>query len=408
MTAPHVLIIGAGHGGAAVAGFLRQFGFEGAITLAGDEPYLPYHRPPLSKAWLKGETDSDSAALRPLTYYETNAVELRRATRAETIDRTAKHVRFADGTTVAYDFLILATGSRAILPPIEGVNLEGVQCLRSAADAEALKERLGPGRHVAVVGGGYIGLEVAASAIALGASATVIEREERLLARSASPQLASYFADFQRGQGSDIKLGTSVSAFLGQDGVVSGIRLSNGEEIACDLALLGVGALPNCEIAEEAGLACERGILVDEDARTSDRSIFAIGDVAVRPLWPYGRRVRLESVANATEQARQAASAITGRDRPAPEVTWNWSDQFDLKFQVAGLPFDVAETVVRGDPASHRFALFHFDAAGSVQQVEAINAPGEFMLGKKLIAGRQPVAPERIADMTIELKQLLA
>lgn len=402
-----VVVIGAGHGGASVVGFLRQYGYEGAITLIGDEPHLPYQRPPLSKAWLKGEADTDSTALRPADYFATHKIDLRCGVIAGRIDPTAKTVDLSDGTVLPYEYLVLATGSRAIIPPIPGIDLAGIHCLRSASDAEALKAELTSGKHIAIVGGGYIGLEVAASAIALGASATVIEREERLLARSASSLLAAFFADFQRSHGIEVRLGTSVTEFIGQDGKITSVRLADGTILDCDVALLGVGALPNMELAQDAALACDRGILVDEDARTSDPAIFAIGDVTVRPLSPYSQRVRLESVANAMEQAKQVASAIVGRPRPAPEVTWNWSDQFDLKFQVAGLPFDVAITVVRGDVSSGKFAIFHLSQDNQVQQVEAVNAPGEFMLGKKLIAGRKPVSAKQLGDVAVDLKALL-
>lgn len=402
-----VVVIGAGHGGASVVGFLRQYGYEGPITLVGDEPHLPYQRPPLSKAWLKGEADTDSTALRPADYFATHKIDLRCGATAGRIDPVVKTVDLSDGTVLPYDYLVLATGSRAIIPPIPGIDLAGIHCLRSASDAEVLKAELTADKHIAIVGGGYIGLEVAASAIALGASATVIEREDRLLARSASPQLANFFADFQRSHGIEVRLGTSVTEFIGEGSRITSVRLADGTVLDCDIALLGVGALPNMELADDAGLACDRGILVDEDARTSDPSIFAIGDVTVRPLSPYGRRVRLESVANAVEQAKQVASAIVGRPRPAPEVTWNWSDQFDLKFQVAGLPFDVASTVVRGDVAAGKFAIFHLNQDDLVQQVEAVNAPGEFMLGKKLIAARTPVSTEQLGDISVELKALL-
>lgn len=402
-----VVVIGAGHAGAGVVGFLRQYGYDGRLVLIGDEPHLPYQRPPLSKAWLKGEADTDSTALRPLTWYESNHIELLRGTAAVAIDRENRRVALADGKVIDYDYLVIATGSRAIVPPIPGIDLKGVQCLRSADDAESLKSVIEPGKNVAIVGGGYIGLEVAASAISLGATATVIEREERLLARSASSILAAFFADFQRAKGIDILLGTSVVEVVGSDGHVTGLRLSNGRLLECDLALVGVGALPNMELAMDAGIACDRGIIVDEDARTSDPAVFAIGDVALRPLPLYGRSMRLESVANATEQAKQVASAIVGRERPASEVTWNWSDQFDLKFQVAGMPFDVAQSVVRGETSEARFAIFHLNENGEVQQVEAVNAPGEFMLGKKLIAGRNKVAVDRIADLSVDLKALL-
>jgi len=279
--------------------------------------------------------------------------------------------------------------------------------LRSAADAETLKASLGPGKRLAVIGGGYIGLEAAASARALGAEAVVIEREPRILARVSCAPLSEFFTDYHRARGVAFKLNAVVESFVGEHGRVTGVRLGSGETVACDVALVGIGAAPNQELALDAGLTCAGGIVVDEAARTSDPSIFAIGDVTHRPLAIYDRMFRLESVANALEQARQAASAITGRPPPPREVTWNWSDQYDLKYQFAGLPFDVDTLVVRGDPASAKFAVFHL-SGDKLQAVEAINAPAEFMAGRQLIAQRRSVSPTRLADTSVSMKEVAA
>lgn len=403
----HVVILGAGHAGGTAAALLRQYGHVGPITLVGDEPIPPYQRPPLSKAWLKGEADADSLALKPLEFYPEQNIDFRPNLKAAKLARSDKVVTLSDGSTVSYDVLIIATGMRAIRLPIEGVDLDGVLTLRSAADAEAIKAALGPGKRLAIVGGGYIGLEVAASARALGAEAVVIEREARILARSACEPLSNFFRDYHLARGVEFVLGAGVQGFVGEDGKVAGVRLADGRVIACDLVLLGVGATPNDEIARDAGLECARGIVVDLEARTADPSVFAIGDVTHRPMPHYGRMFGPESVPSALEQAKQAASAITGRAAPSPEVPWNWSDQYDLKLQIAGLPFDADRVLLRGDPASGKFAVFHLKG-DLVQSVEAINSPPEFMMGKQLIASRKPVNPDKLADPSVSMKEVAA
>ena len=403
-----IVIAGAGHAGGAAAAALRQFGWKGAITLIGDEPILPYQRPPLSKAWLKGEATAESLTLRPERFYTQQNITVRLSTPVVAIDRAAHRVVLADGTAVPYAALILALGARARRLSLPGFDLDGVLELRTAADADRLKAALGPGRRVAIIGGGYIGLEAAASARALGAEVFVMERETRLLARVASPPLSAFFEAAHRAHGVAIHLGAQVVALEGQGGRVAGVRLADGTVLPCDAALVGVGAVPNEEIAAAAGLACATGVVVDAQARTSDPSIFAVGDLTNRPLALYDRRGRLESVPNALEQARQAAAAITGRPAPAAEVPWFWSDQYDIKLQIAGMPFDVASLVVRGDPASGAFAVFHLDAAGHVQCVEAINTPAEFMAGRQLILKRKPVDATALADLSSTMKDLAA
>ncbi|PXA93515.1 ferredoxin reductase [Caulobacter sp. D5] len=402
-----VVIVGAGHAGGSAAAFLRQYGHEGPIVLIGEEPLLPYQRPPLSKAWLKGEADADSLALKPQEWYAEANVALRLQGVATSLNRGARTVTLASGEVISYDFLILATGARARELPIPGADLAGVLALRTAADAEALKAALGPGKRLAVVGGGYVGLEAAASARALGAEATVIERESRVLARVACETLSTFFQDYHGARGVKFELNANVEAFEGQDGRVTGVRLKGGEVVACDAALVGVGAHPNVELAQDAGLECTGGIVVDLEARTSDPHVFAIGDVAHRPLPVYERQFRLESVPNALEQAKQAAAAIVGRAGPPPELPWFWSDQYDLKLQIAGLPFDADSTIVRGDVAAARFAVFHLKG-DLVQAVEAVNAPPEFMAGKQLIAKRTPVSKTKLADPAISMKEVAA
>ena len=403
----HAVILGAGHAGGTAAALLRQYGHLGPITLVGEEPIPPYQRPPLSKAWLKGEADADSLALKPLEFYAEHNIDFRASTTATAIHRDAKTVTLSDGSELAYDILIIATGARAIALPIPGADLAGVMFLRTAADAERLKATVGPGKRLAVVGGGYIGLEVAASGRALGADVVVLEREPRLLARVACDTLSTFFKAQHEAHGVTFELGATAAAFVGGGGHVTGVTLADGRTIACDAVVVGVGAAPNDEIARACGLDVARGIVVDLEARTSDPAIFAIGDVAHRPMPIYDRMFRMESVPNALEQAKQAASAITGRAAPAGEVPWQWSDQYDLKLQIAGYAFDVDEILVRGDPASAKFAVFHLNG-DLVQAVEAINSPPEFMMGKQLIGARRPVDKARLADPTVSMKEVAA
>jgi 3-phenylpropionate/trans-cinnamate dioxygenase ferredoxin reductase subunit len=402
-----VVIVGAGHAGGSAAAFLRQYGHVGPIVLIGEEPLLPYQRPPLSKAWLKGEADADSLQLKPSSWYEEAGVSLRLGGVVVSLNRGAKTVRLASGETLPYDYLILATGARARALPIPGADLAGVLALRTAADAEALKSALGPGKRLAVVGGGYVGLEAAASARALGGHVMIIEREPRVLARVACETLSNFFQDYHGARGVAFELNAGVAGFDGEDGHVTGVRLADGRVVACDVALVGVGAIPNEELARDAGLECANGVVVDLEARTADPFVFAIGDLTHRPLPIYNRQFRLESVPNALEQAKQAAAAIAGRPMPPHEIPWFWSDQYDLKLQIAGLPFDADRQVVRGDVAAAKFAVFHLKG-DLVQAVEAVNAPPEFMAGKQLIAKRTPVSLEKLADVTISMKEVAA
>ena len=405
---PKVVILGAGHAGCTAAAELRRAGFTGPITLIGDEPIPPYERPPLSKAWLKGETDAGKLALKPAAFYETANIDLLLNTTATAIDREARTVTTGGSETIPYDILIIATGARARRIPLPGLDLANVLELRNAADADRLKAVLTPGARLAVIGGGYIGLEAAASARALGCEATIIEREPRVLARVACEILSNFFQDYHRTQGVTIEVNAQVAALHETDGKVSGVRLGDGRLIPCDAALVGVGAVPNQELAADAGVECDNGILVDLSARTSDPAIFAIGDCTHRPIPLYERSMRLESVPNALEQARAAAAAICGKPVPAPEVPWFWSDQYDLRLQIAGIPFDTDRIVVRGDIAAGKFALFHLKEDGTVQAVEAVNASTEFMGGRRIIQKRLKLDPARIADMSVTMQALAA
>ncbi len=409
MSQAGVVIVGAGHAGGSAAALLRQYGYAKPIVLLGEEPIAPYQRPPLSKAWLKGEADAEALMLRPERFYAQSDIALRLSTQVVRIDRDGRSVVLEDGGTVPYESLILATGARARRIPLPGFELGGVLALRTAADAEALKQALGRGRRLAVIGGGYIGLEAAASARALGAEAVVIEREPRVLARVACETLSSFFQDYHHRHGVHFILGAGVEAILGGDGRAAAVKLAGDTLVEADAFLVGVGAMPNQALAADAGLHCNDGVVVDLEARTSDPAIFAIGDCTRRPMPLYGGRLhRLESVPNALEQAKQATAALTGRPPPPGEVPWFWSDQYDLKLQIAGVPLDAVRTVIRGDVAGARFAVFHLDGEDRVRAVEAINAAPEFMAGRLLIGQGKPVAPDRLRDMSISMKAVAA
>jgi 3-phenylpropionate/trans-cinnamate dioxygenase ferredoxin reductase component len=407
MSGPGVVIVGAGHAGGVAAATLRQLGYADPITVVGDEPVAPYQRPPLSKAWLKGEADAGALELRPSSFYAEHNIALILNVKVAAIDRAAKTVTLADGKRLAYDKLILATGSRARPLPIPGADLKGVLFLRSAADAELLKAALGPGKRLAVIGGGYIGLEAAASGRALGAEVTVLEREPRLLARVAVETLSTFFQRYHEAKGVKFELGAQITGLEGEGGAVKGVRLADGRLIPCDEALLGVGVIVNDELAKAAGLDCSNGVVVDATSRTSDPDIYAIGDVTQRPLELYDGMFRLESVANALEQAKHAAAAIAGAPTPRPEVTWNWSDQYDLKLQIAGMTTDAEDILVRGDPAQAKFAVFHMKGP-VIRAVEAVNAPAEFMGGRLLIASQKPVDRAKLADPAVSMKEVAA
>ena len=407
MAAGHgVLVVGAGHAAGALAAALRQGGHEGAITLVGDEPLAPYQRPPLSKAVLKGEASPDTLLLRPAAFYDDKSITLRLGERVVAVDRAARTATLADGTVLRWDVLVLATGSRLRALPVPGADAHGVLELRTAADGERLRAALGAGRRLAVVGGGYVGLEVAASARALGCEVVVVEREPRLLARVASPVLSDFFARCHAARGVALELGATVAGFETEAGEVRGVRLADGRVLACDVAVVGIGALANDALAAAAGLECRDGIVVDDAARTSDPAVYAIGDCTNRPLPRYDRRMRLESVPNALEQAKQAAAAILGKPVPRSELPWFWSDQYDVRLQIAGLPFDVAQTVVRGDPASGRFVVFHLDAGNRLQAVEAVSSPAEFMAARGWAGAGQIIDPQRAADPAVPVKQI--
>lgn len=402
-----VAIVGAGHGGANAAAMLRQHGFEGEISLIGAESELPYQRPPLSKAYLKAALSQPELLIRSEDFYADQAVDVRLGVNAVSFCPEKNSVSLDSGDAIAFDALILATGARPRRLDVPGVDLAGVHMLRTRIDSDALAAALKPGSRVVVVGGGYVGLEVAASARHLGCRVVVLERESRALARVASPELASYLVGYHHLRGVEVLTDASVVSFEGDAaGAVTAVALADGRRFDCDVVVVGVGAEPCDELAREAGLACDGGVVVDECARTSQPHVFAVGDATRRPLKHYPGSFRLESIPSATEQVKQAVAAILGQKPPRPEVPWFWSDQFEAKLKIAGLLLDVDQTVMRGSHDDHHFAYFHLSGS-RVVAVESVNAGGEFMAGKKLIESGVAVDPGRLADSAVPMRELL-
>jgi 3-phenylpropionate/trans-cinnamate dioxygenase ferredoxin reductase subunit len=400
-----VVVVGAGHGGGSVVAYLRQYGYAGDIELIGMEPVVPYHRPPLSKAWMKGETSLEALALKPAAFYAAENIALRLGTRVVRIDAARCCVALDDGDELVYDHLVLAPGADARSLSLPGAAFSNVMSLRNLNDAAGLRAALTPGKKLVIIGGGYVGLECAATARALGVEVVLVERAPRLLERVASPAISAFLQSYHQRHGVEIVTAADLLAIDGETRA-EGIRLKDGRSFACDALLVGVGANPSVALAQEAGLVCDDGILVDADCRTSQANIFALGDAAKRPHDVYGRTLRLESVPSALEQAKRVASVLTGRAPAAAEVPWFWSDQYDLKLQMAGLLLEATDSVVRGDPDHGKFAVYHL-CAGCVVAVEAVNSPQDFMAGKKLIAAKTRVDATRLADTAVALKDLL-
>ncbi|MGX9853996.1 NAD(P)/FAD-dependent oxidoreductase [Limimaricola variabilis] len=400
----HVVVIGAGQAGSSLVGKLRAEGFDGRITLVGAETAPPYQRPPLSKAYLLGQMDKERLFLRPQPWYGEHGIDLRLGATATGLDLAAREVTLSDGETLGYDQLALCTGAHPRRLPAEvGGDLAGVYTMRDLADADALAPELVEGRRLLVVGGGYIGLEAAAVAAKRGLKVIVIEQAARILARVAAPETATYFRDLHASHGVEIREGCGLDRLLG-DGHVTGARLSDGTEIACDFAIVGVGVAPGTALAEPAGLAIENGIRCDIHCRTSDENVWAAGDCA-SVLWG-DMRIRLESVGNAIDMAETAALNIIGRGveyRPRP---WFWSDQYDVKLQIAGL--NAGWDAVHVRPGETPAQASHWYYRGDkLIAVDAMNDSRAYMVGKRLIEGGKSPDPAHATDPATELKSLL-
>jgi 3-phenylpropionate/trans-cinnamate dioxygenase ferredoxin reductase subunit len=403
MTVPVVAIIGAGQAGFQTAASLRDNGFDGRIVMVGDEPALPYQRPPLSKSYLAGEAGLDDLWLRPLEFFAKQQIELLCGDTVTAIDRKERSLRLASGVTHAWDHLVLATGARCRWPPIPGAELDGVLTLRTLADADILRRRLGEAREVVVVGAGFIGLEFASVALACGARVHVVEITDHPMGRVVSAPISRFFTEAHIGWGAEVALGTGVTRILGNADRVSGIETSDGRQISADLVLICIGVLPNAELAGDAGLAVDNGIVVDEYLLTADPSISAIGDCANFPT-PFALgRVRLESVQNAVDQARNVAERLAGRPSPYVKVPWFWSDQGDLKLQIAGITTGHDTSVVRGNPADRKFSVFCFRGERLIG-VESVNRPADHVVARRLLAGDPLLLPAHAGDESYDLR----
>jgi len=399
-----VVIVGAGHGAGHAVATLRQQQYAGRIVLIGEESWLPYQRPPLSKKFLAGDMPAERLYVKPPSFYEDPAIDLRLGTRVDAIDREARSVHTADGETVRYTDLVLATGSRVRRLDLPGSDLAGIHYLRGIDDVNAIRAGLAPAERIVIIGAGYIGLEVAAVASELGKAVTVVEMADRVMSRVVSPGLSSFYEDVHRAAGVELRLGTGVAGFAGFSGRVSGVSIAGGETLAADLVVVGVGIVPNVELAAAAGLDTDDGIVVDERCRTADPHVFAIGDCTAHPSRIYGRRIRLESVPNALEQARVAVLNILGGDDAYDQVPWFWSDQYDLKLQIVGLSTGYDRTVLRGDPATRTFSCAYLRDDRLIA-VDAVNNPKDFMQAKALVAKGATPDPDRLGDAGIPLKE---
>jgi 3-phenylpropionate/trans-cinnamate dioxygenase ferredoxin reductase subunit len=400
-----ILIVGAGQAGAQAIDTLRREGFSGRLVLIGDEPDLPYQRPPLSKKFLSGEMAADRLPFRHRSFYDQHRVELKLAPRAVRLDAAARQVELADGEILAYDRLLLCLGAESRRLTCPGAALAGVHYLRGVADVAPIQAGIKPGARAVIIGGGYIGLETAATCRKLGCEVTVLEMADRIMNRVVAPPVSQYFAQEHLAHGVRIICDMRVVCLEGE-GRVERVVCADGSSHAADLVIVGVGAVATTGLASAAGLACDNGIVVDEYCRSSDAAIFAAGDCTNHPSLRFGRRVRLESVDNAFEQAKTAALNLLDRPVAHDRVPWFWSDQFDNKLLIVGLSQDYDTQVLRGDPASRSFSVCYLKGR-ELLAVEAVNHSKDYMAARKLIAERTSLRVERLADAELPLKEAI-
>ena len=382
MTSP-IIIVGAGQAGAQAVQSLRQGGYGGPLTLIGSEPHLPYQRPPLSKKFLTYETDEERLLLRPAALYSELGVEVKVGHAATQIDTTHHRIRLMTGEELAYSKLLIATGMRPRPLSISGVELSGVVMLRSLMDAAGIRSHLQPGKRIVVIGGGYIGLEVAAVARGLGLDVTVLEAAERVLGRVVAPDVSAFFTDLHRSRGVDLRVATGVVAIEGETHVEA-VTLADGTRLQADLVLVSIGAVPETRLADSAGLEVHDGILVDAEARTSAADVYAAGDCARFQSARYARSIRLESVQNAIDQAKTAVLSMLGQTPVYDPVPWFWSDQYDVKLQIVGLSQGYDTIHIDGDPEKRAFSVAYI-GAGKLLAVDSINHARRHMQSRKLI-----------------------
>ena len=397
-----MVIIGAGHAAGQAAASLRQEKYTGPITIIGDEAHLPYQRPPLSKAYLSGSQEVERVYLRAEKFYQEKEIDLKLSTRATAIDPDAKAVELEDGSKIDYDKLLISTGSRPRLLSIPGSDLGGIHYLRTIDDVDGIRADMHEGANLVIVGGGYIGLEVAAVGIEQGLNVHVLEMEDRILQRVTTPTMSKYYDELHRGRGVQIHTNTGVTGFSG-DAKVQKVMCGD-TEFAADMVIVGIGIVPNIELAEAAGIICDNGIVVDDHCQTSNPDIYAAGDCTNHPNALLDRRLRLESVPNAMDQARTSASNMLGGDKSYAAIPWFWSDQYELKLQMVGFSADGNREVMRGDMASNQFAVFYLKD-NTVVAADTVNSPKEFMLCKQLVGKEADSAV--LADSTSDLKSLL-
>ncbi|WP_117210712.1 NAD(P)/FAD-dependent oxidoreductase [Allorhizocola rhizosphaerae] len=401
MAGGRIVVVGGGQAGFQACSSLRDNGFDGDLSLVCEERTLPYERPPLSKDYLRGDID---LALRPESFYDGKGIDLI-AGRVAGIDPRARTATLDSGRSLPYDRLILATGARARTLPVPGARLSNVFTLRTVGDAESLRKRLEAGTRVVVVGGGFIGLEVASLAQELGCDTTVVEVLPHAMARVVTPQTSDTLVEVHRSRGTRVLLGRRVAAFDGDHaGRVRQVALDNGTRLEADVVVLGVGVVPNVELAYKANLPTSDGFLVDQTLRTSDPAIYAIGDCARFPSRHASSLIRLESVQNAVDQAHHVARCITGQPEPYTAVPWFWSDQCGLKLQISGISLGHDQTVLKGDPAEGRFSVFCF-RSGELVAVESVNRPADHIISRRLLAGTTELTPDDVAHPDFDLKK---
>ncbi|UCI26072.1 NAD(P)/FAD-dependent oxidoreductase [Mesorhizobium sp. B2-8-5] len=401
-----VVIVGAGHAGVQAAASLRDEGYEGPVILIGDEKELPYHKPPLSKTFIK-DAEAKPQPLRGEAFYTGNNIDYRPGVRIESIYARAGQLNVAGGGTLAFDRLVLATGSRPRLLKLDGAGLAGVISLRSLADARAIRELSAQSEDVVILGGGFIGLEIAATLRAAGRNVTVVEAVDRLLGRAVAPVIAAHVRQRLEAIGVRILTGTTIARLEGEGGRVSAAITSGGERLPAQMVIIGIGVVPNVELAEAAGVATGNGIRVDKHMQSSVPEILAIGDAASYRHWFTGGDVRLESVQNATDQARLAARTILGHAEPFSAVPWFWSDIGDMKLQMVGLTQGGDSHVVLGDLADNKFSIYHY-AGDRLLGIESVNRPADHMLGRKMLGAGFSPAPQTVAGGPDALKAALA
>src|SRR5688572_4000078 len=398
-----IVVAGGGHAAAQVVDSLRRDGYAGRLVMACGEPALPSQRPPLSKKFLGGEMDAERLPIRHGAFYESINCELVLGNPVVGIDAAARTVKLSDGGSLAYDKLVLAIGGHARPLQCGGADLPGVHVLRTMADVQAIRARVRPGVRVVIVGAGYIGLECAATFRKLGLEVTVIEMMDRVMCRVVAPEMSRFYHGEHEAHGVRVLTQKRVSAFNGVD-KVTGVECTDGTQIPADLVIVGIGLVPNVDVAAAAGLACEDGIVVDENCRTSDPNVYAVGDCSYHPSPRYGRKLRLESVDNAFEQAKSAAANLCGRTTVHDKTPWFWSDQYELKLQIVGLSQHYDNVVLRGDPASKSFSCCYL-RGGELIALDAVNHGKDFMAARKLIAERVKPDRSRLADDSLPLKE---